>query len=81
MFFVKSFHITRIYKINKFGQKLYQALFDYVKICPTPFLALHNLHIFLDILELRVENKNKKHRKDGFHQLVMMWLRFVEKKA
>ena len=40
---------------------LYQASFDYVKVGPTPVLALHNLwrqiYIFLDILECRVKNK------------------------
>ena len=41
-----------------------QSLFDRVKVGPTPFLALRdlwrNLHMFLDILELSVENFNKK---------------------
>ena len=38
-----------------------QASFDHVKVGPTPVLTLHNLwrqiHMFLVILELRVENK------------------------
>ena len=46
------------------GHPLHQASFYQVKVGPTPFLALHNLwrnlHMFLDILELRVENNNKK---------------------
>ena len=41
----------------------YQGSFDHVKVGPTPVLELHNLwrqiHIFLDILEFRVENKEK----------------------
>ena len=36
---------------------LYQASLDLVKVCPTSFLLWHNLHMFLDILELRVERK------------------------
>ena len=40
---------------------IYQASFDHVKVGPTLILALHNLwrqiHMFLDILEFRVENK------------------------
>ena len=38
-----------------------QASFDHVKVGPMPVLALHNLwpqiHMFLDILEFRVENQ------------------------
>ena len=39
-----------------------QASIDHVKVRATPFLALHNLgrnlHMFLDILELGVDNQN-----------------------
>ena len=42
---------------------IYQASFDHEKVGLRPVLALHNLwrqiHKFLDILELRVENKTK----------------------
>ena len=50
--------------------RLNQASFDHVKVRPTPVLSLHNLlrqiHMFLDILELRVENKNKNSHKKLF---------------
>ena len=43
------------------AEVLDQASFDHVKVGPTPVLALHNLwrqiHMFLDILEFRVENQ------------------------
>ena len=45
---------------------IYQASFDHKKACLTPFLALPNLHIFLDILKLRVENKPKSSEKKLF---------------
>ena len=39
--------------------------FDHVKVGPTPVLVLHNLwrqmHMFLDILEFRVEKKTKSY--------------------
>ena len=44
--------------------------FDHAKVGPMPFLALlnfwHNLHMFLDILEFKVENKITKFRKKLF---------------
>ena len=43
--------------------KVYQGSFDHVKVRPTPVLELHNvwrqIHMFLDILEFRIENKKK----------------------
>ena len=42
-------------------QSLYQASFDHVKVGLSPVLALHNfwrqIHMFLDILEFRVEKQ------------------------
>ena len=53
-------------KVNLFDQTLFQLFqlnqgsFDHVKVRPTPILELHNLwhkiHMFLDILEFRIEN-------------------------
>ena len=47
--------------ISKKPQSIYQGSFDHVKVGPTPILELHNLwlqiHMFLAILEFRVENK------------------------
>ena len=44
-----------------------KASFDQVKVGLTPFLAfynlLHNLHMFLNILEPKIENKNLIQRK------------------
>ena len=41
--------------------RIYQGSFDHVKVGPMPILELHNLwhqiHMFLDILEFRVEKK------------------------
>ena len=46
-----------------FENSLDQASFDHVKVGPMPVLAVHNLwcqiHMFLDILEFKVENKTK----------------------
>ena len=51
---------------------LNQASFDHVKVGPTPVLALRNLwrnlHMFLDILEFRVKNKNKYLEKKLFSE-------------
>ena len=39
--------------------EVYQASFDHVKVGPTPVLALRNLHMFLDILEVKVKKLKK----------------------
>ena len=48
--------------------QIHQASFDHVKVGPTPILALcnlwHNLQMFLDILEFRVENKTNEIEKE-----------------
>ena len=50
--------ITQTRKITS----IYQGSYDHVKVGPMPVLALHNLgrqiHMFLDILEFKVESKN-----------------------
>ena len=59
--------LIHIYKLVKAPAdreaSINQASFDHVKVGPTPVLALRNLwlqiHMFLDILEFRVENKKK----------------------
>ena len=49
-----------VFQSAKNQEYIHQASFDHVKVGPTAFLALRNLwlnlHMFLDILELRVEN-------------------------
>ena len=48
-------------QINK--KNVNQASFDHVKVGPTPIFALYNLwrqiHMFLDILEFRIEDKKE----------------------
>ena len=48
--------------------------FDHVKVIPTPVLALNNLwrqiHMFLNMLEFKVENKEKLFRKKN---VLVMW--------
>ena len=57
------------------------ASFDHVKVGPTPVLALHHLwrkiHMFLDILEFRVENKIKSLTKT----VLVMWSQICGKVA
>ena len=57
---------------------IYQGSFDHVKVASTPVLEFNNLwcqiHMFLDILELRVINKKKHLKKNCFRNLVSdMW--------
>ena len=58
IFFYHSY--LPFYVINHY---IHQASFDHVKVGPTLVLELHNLwrqiHMFLDILEFRVENQKK----------------------
>ena len=64
---------------------IYQASFDHVKVGPTSVLALHSLcrqlHMFLDILEFRVENKTKRkyleRKKKKVLEFWLYGLRFV----
>ena len=53
---------------------IYQGSFDYLKVGPSPLLELHNLwrqiHMFLDILEFRIENKKKYLEKNCFGNVV-----------
>ena len=53
---------------------IHQASFDHVKVGRMPFLALHNLwrnlHMFLEILELWVEDKIKSVEKNYFDNVV-----------
>ena len=59
----------------------YQGSFDHVKFGPTPVLESRNLwrqiHIFLDILEFRVENKIKYFEKT----VLVMWSQTCGKTA
>ena len=53
---------------------VYQGSFDHVRVGPTPVLELHNLwrqiHMFLDILEFRIENKKELFRKKWFGNVI-----------
>ena len=53
-------HNTSKVSMSHILNHLNQGSFDHVKVGPTPVLELHNLlrqiHMFLDIVEFRVEN-------------------------
>ena len=67
-------------KTAKLFNILIQVSFDQVKVGPSPFSALRNLwrnlHMFLDILELRVESKTEKFRHNCFANVASyLWMK------
>ena len=66
--FHHNFHLlpttSKISHCTPIFHPIYQASFDQVKVGPSPFSELcnlwHNLHMFLDILELRVGRRRKR---------------------